>query len=186
MSKKELIISTARALFYKFGLKKVSIEDIVNESEISKATLYRYFTNKSDIAIAILEESFTEDIKNIEQVLANYSEFSDIIKKIVELHEEKFSEKCEEFYTDALKYYPDILDVMEKHRVKMLEITVEFLSDNQRKGNIRPNLDVNLIAMTITSISESIVRGNIDTSLLGRKEYFRQVIDIFFYGIINR
>ena len=186
MPKKQLIISTARSLFFKFGLKKVSIEEIVNEAKISKATFYRYFSNKTDLAKTVLDESFRQDMENFKTIIADDTEFSTTIEKIVQLHEKKFEDRCEELFSDTMKYYPEVLKVMEHHKKEMLNSSIKFLRDNQKRGNIRPKLNVILVANALFAVSESIVKGDLDANFSNRGEYFRQVTDIFFYGIINK
>lgn len=186
MPKKQLIISTARSLFFKFGLKKVSIEEIVNEAKISKATFYRYFSNKTDLAKTVLDESLEQDMDNFKAIIADDTEFSITIEKIVQLHEKTIEDSCEELFSDAMKYYPEVFKILEDHNEEMLNLSIEFLQDNQRRGNIRPELNVNLVATALFTVSESIVKGDLDANFSSRGEYFRQVTDMFFYGIINK
>ena len=46
--KREQILKTGKELFWKFGFKRVTIEEICKEAGISKMTYYKYFTNKMD------------------------------------------------------------------------------------------------------------------------------------------
>ena len=40
MNKKEIVIQTARELFTKYGYKKVSMDEIAKESNVTKKTIY--------------------------------------------------------------------------------------------------------------------------------------------------
>ena len=48
------IMLAAKDLFWKFGIRKVSIEEICSKANVSKVTFYKYFENKIDLAIFIL------------------------------------------------------------------------------------------------------------------------------------
>jgi AcrR family transcriptional regulator len=54
-SKRKQIIDAAHRLFIAKGFHQTSIQDILNEAEISKGTFYNYFTSKNESLIAILE-----------------------------------------------------------------------------------------------------------------------------------
>jgi TetR/AcrR family transcriptional regulator len=49
MDKRPEVIEAARTLFSQFGLKKVTTDDIARDAHISKATIYKYFRNKTEI-----------------------------------------------------------------------------------------------------------------------------------------
>jgi AcrR family transcriptional regulator len=49
MDKEREIVDTARSLVSRHGLKKVTIDDIARKAHVSKATVYKYFRNKTEI-----------------------------------------------------------------------------------------------------------------------------------------
>ena len=63
MDKKELIISTARELFTKYGYKKVSMDEIALEANVTKKTIYSYFTDKDTLFMYFINEEI-ENVKN--------------------------------------------------------------------------------------------------------------------------
>jgi AcrR family transcriptional regulator len=54
------IISGARTLFEKFGLKKTTMEDIAKEVGKGKSSLYYYFPSKYEIFEAVVDQEITE------------------------------------------------------------------------------------------------------------------------------
>jgi len=44
--KREQILTTGKELFWKFGFKRVTIEEICKEAGVSKMTYYKFFTTK--------------------------------------------------------------------------------------------------------------------------------------------
>lgn len=63
MDKKELIINTARDLFTKYGYKKVSMDEIALEANVTKKTIYSYFTDKDTLFMYFINEEI-ENVKN--------------------------------------------------------------------------------------------------------------------------
>jgi AcrR family transcriptional regulator len=54
---REQMLATAGRLFYKEGFHAVGIDRIVEESGVSKMTLYRHFPSKDDLIVAVLQDS---------------------------------------------------------------------------------------------------------------------------------
>lgn len=50
------IMLTARELFWKYGYKRVSVEEICEKSGVSKMTFYRFFPNKLELAKAVFDD----------------------------------------------------------------------------------------------------------------------------------
>ena len=47
-------VTTAKTLFWKYGIKRVSIEEICKEASLSKMTFYKFFKNKEALAEYLL------------------------------------------------------------------------------------------------------------------------------------
>src|SRR3954470_11176335 len=54
--KRDLLMDTARRLFYRDGLRAVGIDTILAEAGVAKMTLYNHFASKEELIIAILEK----------------------------------------------------------------------------------------------------------------------------------
>lgn len=55
------ILETADRLFYRDGIRAVGIDRIIAEAEVAKMTLYKHFSSKDDLILAVLkyrEETF--------------------------------------------------------------------------------------------------------------------------------
>src|SRR5947209_20386256 len=63
------ILDAATKVFVRQGFQHARMDDIVEESGLSKGTLYWYFKSKEDIINAILRRLFTGDLKHLESLL---------------------------------------------------------------------------------------------------------------------
>lgn len=70
-SKREQIVKSALALFYRDGFNATGIEKICKQAEVSKKTLYNHFRSKDELVLATLrmrDESFRNNfMRNAEQ-----------------------------------------------------------------------------------------------------------------------
>lgn len=60
--RKHLIMDTALELFKEHGIPHTSIQMILETSQVAKGTFYKYFNSKSDVIVAILEQSHQDDM----------------------------------------------------------------------------------------------------------------------------
>ena len=84
--KEEQIIEAARKLFYQFGFKKVSMDEIAKEANVTKKTIYMYFGSKEELLKYFIEEemrNMKEIIENVEK--QNLDFFECVNKAICEL-----------------------------------------------------------------------------------------------------
>jgi len=74
-------VAAAQRCFVRFGLEKTTMEDIAAEAKLSRATIYRYFNSKIEIA----EEIGTRGVAGINAaVLAHIEPITDPIERLVE------------------------------------------------------------------------------------------------------
>ncbi len=50
------VLAAARELFWKHGLKRVTVEEICREAGVSKMTFYKFFPNKVTLAKAVYDK----------------------------------------------------------------------------------------------------------------------------------
>jgi AcrR family transcriptional regulator len=53
---RDRIFQAARSLFYRFGIRGVSVDQIACEAATTKVTLYRVFSSKDDLVVQVLED----------------------------------------------------------------------------------------------------------------------------------
>ncbi len=60
------LIDAAAACLDRTGLAKTSLEDVAAEAQVSRATIYRYFTNRDELVLAVLlrelDRSYDHDL----------------------------------------------------------------------------------------------------------------------------
>jgi AcrR family transcriptional regulator len=53
---RERILEAAYELFARHGIRGVGVDEVVERADVAKATLYRHFPSKDDLALAFLEQ----------------------------------------------------------------------------------------------------------------------------------
>ena len=71
------IVNTAKELFYKFGIKRVSVEEICQTAQVSKMTFYKYFPNKIELSKHIFTELIEENEAKYDEIMASDLSFAE-------------------------------------------------------------------------------------------------------------
>jgi len=68
--KRQTILTTAQHLFGRYGLKKVTTDEIARAAHVSKATIYQYYGNKKDILADVVRNEMDELLGAIDAAVA--------------------------------------------------------------------------------------------------------------------
>lgn len=81
--KQEQIIEAARKLFYKYGFKRVSVDEIAREAKVTKRTLYMYFKSKEEILKYFINEEIQKMECMVRDIEAQNLGFLDTIHQVL-------------------------------------------------------------------------------------------------------
>jgi len=84
-ARKGQIINAAEDVFTKKGFNEARMDDIADETGLSKGTLYLYFKSKDDLIIAILDRMFQLEFKQLQTINQSEMSATDAVWKISEL-----------------------------------------------------------------------------------------------------
>ena len=83
--RKVQIINAAEEVFTKKGFDEARMDDIAEETGLSKGTLYLYFKSKDDLIIAMLDRMIQREFKQLENLNQDELSATDAIWKITDL-----------------------------------------------------------------------------------------------------
>lgn len=66
--KEDQIVNSARELFEKYGIKKVSMDEIAKNAGVTKKTVYSYFVSKADLINFFIKE----ELNNMKKIVKEY------------------------------------------------------------------------------------------------------------------
>ena len=179
MDEKRLeILERAVAVYMKYGIKSVTMDDLSQELGMSKKTIYKYFNNKTDLVNAVTNHVFDSISCGIDHIChLNMNPIDELfsIKRFVMEHlkDEKSSPQYQ-----LQKYYPKIFLSLKK---KQFEVMQECVIDNLKKGIelglYRPNIDLEFISR----IYFNGLTGIKDNDMFPLKNYSMKTLLNFYY-----
>ncbi len=144
-TRKKLILNSALRVFKTKGLDHATMDEIAQEADFGKATLYYYFKSKEEIFSTILIKGWTSLWDGIEDVVIEENtprrKFIKIIKKIIELVNE--DRPLYEFLFFAPQTHPTTNDVepeWKQYQVKLTNTMHKLIEIGIEAGEF-PNLD---------------------------------------------
>lgn len=125
------IQQAASQLFFRTGIKHVSMDDLSKTLKISKKTLYNCFSNKNELVEQTVNQHFTTIEHQLESIARLQVNAISKMLKATAFAVEQLSMVNPSMIQDLLKYYPDIYQQMLKRR----EVTItKQMLDNIRNG----------------------------------------------------
>jgi AcrR family transcriptional regulator len=133
---REQALSTAGRLFYREGFHAVGIDRIVEESGVSKMTLYRHFPSKDDLITAVLQENderfwgwfdaATGDVRRaaVSRLLGIFQALQDLVTK-PSCHGCPFLLAASEFQQKSHPAHRHALDHKRRVRARLLDLSRE-------------------------------------------------------------
>lgn len=147
MENKERILAAAYELFFRYGIKSVTMDDIAKHLSMSKKTIYLYFRDKDEVVHTLMERSLQkdqEDFHNIAKSAANVvEEVFEMMKKMSDI----FSTVNPNIFYDLRKYHPKTWDLFHKFKSEFIIQMVETTLENGKKdGFVRADVNSKLLA----------------------------------------
>lgn len=185
--KMKYLVQTAKELFFRYGIKRVSIEEICQQSGVSKMTFYRYFQNKSDLAIYILDEIYTEAREKLEDIMAMDISFEEKIQKAFMMKMEYMDKFSNEFIKELVSNAePELGRYIEGENIKSINQMKEILQDAQRTGDIRPDIKIDFMIYMMNIIVEIFKDEKLQKLYPDISSLNEEVFNFFYYGVLKR
>lgn len=181
----ERILAGSLELFFKAGIKSVTMDDIAKHLGVSKKTIYQVFSDKNELVIALVRKRMEEDEDQMKAIMEQSSDVIERMMNMMKCSEEIFSRINPILIHDLQKYHPEAWAVFQQFKAGVVIRTLEqLLNEGITQGYIRPDIDVKVIAR----MRMHQVELGFDTSIFPLSEFSPwkvqyQFLEHFNYGI---
>lgn len=181
-----LIMDTAKSLFWKYGLKRVTVEELCEEAKVSKMTFYRQFENKGQLAELVLIREMQKGSSAYDAIMALPIPFADKIARFVQLKHELSKDVGEEFLKDIHKTDNAILQSqVEANQREMIAKLKTDLEKAQKKGEIRSDLKIDFVMYMLQGLNEKMFDERLASMYESPHGLIMELTNFFFYGLIS-
>ncbi|HUS87270.1 MAG TPA: TetR/AcrR family transcriptional regulator [Bacteroidales bacterium] len=188
LNKKYLqIIETGRDLFWKYGIKRVTIEEVCSKANVSKMTFYKHFSNKNHLVKQILDYIYDEGIRHYRSIMDSDKLYREKVADLVKLKIDATNDISHEFLND---YYSIMDNKLKGYLQNLMEkYTKIFLTDfikAQKTGDIRADLKPEFIIYFINHMVILVNDPALNALYPDAQEMILELMNLLFYGIMPR
>ncbi len=143
---KDKIIQKSSELYFKYGIKNVTMDQIARELGISKKTIYQYFTGKDGLVQQTVNFVFDQIQTQIDQIcMMKLNPYQELFR-VKDMIKENLSKSDSSPYYQLKKYYPDIATSLEQKKFNsIMECLEHNLKKGIKQGYYKENLDKEFI-----------------------------------------
>jgi AcrR family transcriptional regulator len=185
--KHQLLIETAHDLFLRYGIKRVTVEEICDTAGVSKMTFYKHYKNKLDIALFILNKLFQEGIDRYQRIMDQDVPYSEKVKEIIKLKLESTGEISKEMFKDFFdSSIPEVAEFIQKTTHENVKRLLVDLITAQKKGEIRQDINPHFIIHMIGQMQEMAADEKLLNMYGSTQALASEFINFFYYGVLSR
>ena len=182
------ITAKAHDLFWKFGIKRVTIEEVCSEAGVSKMTFYRFFPNKIELAKDVISNIFDKTEKDYKALMSRDIPFEEKIKEQVRMKFEGTVNISEAFVADVYSGWNDELKTFFNDiTVRMVKLVRDDYVKAQQEGAIRKDVNIDFIFYLSNKMTEMVsdpqliamYNNNVQSAIM-------EFMNMMFYGIVPR
>ncbi|RDI47948.1 TetR/AcrR family transcriptional regulator [Falsibacillus pallidus] len=188
LQKMQQIKQTAFSLFSKFGVQKVSIQDIAKKANVSQVTIYNYFGSKDELLIESLKEYLEEQLSLFLEVVESKRPFTDKIQQLFEMKidtAKSFSPALVESLfmesgptAELIQYYSE---------EKMFPQLMRLLDEGREQGIITKTISTETLLFLLNSMTAAVQQHpQLFSTEEKTKEISMEMLHFFFYGVMGR
>ena len=181
------LVETAKELFFHYGTKRVSVEEICQQSGVSKMTFYRYFPNKTALARYVLECIYSEGRETVNNILGMDLPFEERLKKVLVTKMEYTDKYSREFVKDLMMgTEPELKKYIEEETRNFLDDLRKIFLDAQKNGEIRSDIKVDFVIYMMNVMREVFKDENLQKLYPDFGSLMEDAFNFFYYGVLKR
>ena len=131
METQERILIGASDLFFRNGIKSITMDDVAANLGISKKTIYQYYEDKNAIVNAIAQHELSIQIKEMEEIRKTAVNSIDEIFKTMNCLSRTFIKINANVFYDMQKFHPASWKLFHDFKEKKI---MSFVEENLKQG----------------------------------------------------
>ena len=189
---RDFILDRSEVLFNQYGYKSTSMEKIAERCEISKPTLYNYFSSKNSIFIGLIVRFQEEISKKSTELMAQAKDKFLIIEEIIDLSLTLIQEK-RDFLKMMVKEHHMVIqecDDLEEHmsaelrrREEVSRILGEFMKDIVRP-EVLEEFGVLMVGTALSNLLEGAFWESIKSGISNHEKQKKLIMKLLRNGIL--
>ena len=162
LARRKEILEAAQKVFAKEGFHQATIDEIAQEAELAKGTIYLYFKNKKELFYSLVEEK-TEYLMNLIRKEAKKTETPVEKLSAITRHQLGFYEANRDFFkiitSESSRFELGLKDELRKRimdrYLKYIDVVARVIEQGIKEGKFKA-LDAKKVAATLRGIIDAL------------------------------
>jgi len=181
------ILKKVKALYIKYGIKSITMDDVARELGISKKTLYQYVQNKDELVEKVVDLHQAEQdvfFEKIKSKKLNAIQSLLWVNKLISKMMEDYNPSVE---FDLKKYHSSVFrKIKERGQKKMFDSVLDNIIQGKKEGLYRSNINETLIAkMYVLRVEMMMESDVISRDEMRDPENIGQILEYHIRGIAS-
>ncbi len=147
MEPKERILKGAEELFFKYGIKSVTMDDIAKHLAISKKTIYQFYSDKNEIVETLMKETLKQDECEFNQI---HNDAANMIEEVMHMMQhitQMFAKTNPNIFYDLQKYHPKAWNIFKEFKQECMAAMIEkSIERGKKEGLVREDINSKIIS----------------------------------------
>ena len=179
------LLDSAKTLFWKYGFKRVTVEEICSHAGVSKMSFYRLFPNKLGIAEEVLNIELNNSINEYRKILESSVSFAEKMEETILFKMAQADRIGPEFLTEILTFGGSpFYEFLQEKRIETEEMVMGSFKKAQQNGEIRKDINLEIIPIISENITLLATNPKMQELYPDLKDLIKEITTFFFYGIV--
>lgn len=185
--KRKQLIRTAKNLFFKYGIKRVTVEEICREANVSKMTFYKYFRNKNALVRTWITEMTEEAMDRYRSLMDSDLPFQEKVRETIQMKLEGTDGMSRDFFSDYIPQAdPELSDFLHQRLHAVMGLVIKDYAAAQKRGDIRQDVRIDFILWYLNKMLDLMKDETLQQLYDDPQELIMEMVNFFFYGILPR
>lgn len=182
---RDRILHGAQQLFFRYGVKRITMDDIARELGISKKTIYQYFADKNTLVLCFARVQIQCQRGEIEQAMQGSKNAIEEIMQSVNIMQKMFARISPNTIYDLMKYHPDAFAEFRVFKENHLtQIVEDNLQRGKREGLYREDINTKILSrLRVEEIEWSLDHEKLGIEMHQIPQAHTILLEHFLYGL---
>ncbi|GHT73129.1 TetR family transcriptional regulator [Bacteroidia bacterium] len=145
MDLKDRIVRESSTLFFKKGIRSMTMSDIANELGVSKRTLYEVFRDKEELLENCINFHMAKADREVERLATTSENVIDTFMRIYAIHLQEVRDVNKSVIHDLRKYHPNIYRKIECRQQEDVSMFNPLFKKGIAEGLIREDVNYEIL-----------------------------------------
>ncbi|CAN5477285.1 TetR/AcrR family transcriptional regulator [soil metagenome] len=183
---KERILNYAREKFCSEGFYKTSMDELAKEMQISKKTIYKYYTSKENLVEEIVHTNICMDDSVMSEIIDSNDNVVLKLLKMSNSHLSKSAKISEKWIRDVQTQTPHIYEQIRKFKAQKIESAMIKLISQGVKEELIEKIHPQIVILIMTTVASGVTRSEfLINNNISLHDALKAMFEFVFNGLLT-